>query len=45
MSGDTEREEYLFFELVLILDRFDDDSDLVLDGDTEMKIVDIANCR
>ena len=45
MSGDTEREGYSFFELVLILDRFDDDSNLVLGDDTGIKIVDIANCQ
>jgi len=43
MSEDTEREEYSFFELVLILDYFNDNSDLVLGGDTEVKIVDITN--
>ena len=43
MSEDTEREEYSFFELVLILDRFDDNSNLILDSDTEVKIVDITN--
>ena len=44
MSEDTEREEYSFFKSVLILGRFDDDSNLVLGGDTEVTIVDITNC-
>ena len=45
MSEDTEREEYLFSELILILDRFNNDSNLVLGDDTRIKIIDIANCQ
>ena len=43
MSEDIEREEYSFFKLVLILDRFNNNSNLILDSNTEIKIVDITN--
>ena len=43
MSEDTEREEYSFSESVLILGHFNDNSNLILDNNTGIKIVDIAN--
>ena len=45
MSEDTEREEYSSSESVSILDYFDDNSNLILGDDTEVKTVDITNCQ